>query len=208
MIYRFALLAAIATLLTACSDPKAANEKNFKAAIQNYLDGAYPQCYFTGDFPAIVPMFDARGTKATLKALVSARLLSEKDEPHETEVFGGKKVVIQPTFHLTEEGKKFYKTDATKTLSGKMIGGFCMGKASVKDVSQFSEPSDMFGQRVSQVNYTYEVDGLPAWAKSPETLAAIPSLRADVESAKTPIKKLDVFILTNNGWVHRALFKK
>lgn len=208
MIYRFALIA-VAVLVAACSDPKVANEKNFKVAIQNYLDAVYPRCYFTEDFPATISMFDARGAKATFKALTNAGLLSEKEEPHEvTEIFGRKKVVVQPTFHLTEEGKKFYKTDAVKTLGGKTIGGFCLGKATVKEVSQFSEPSDMFGQRISRVNYTYEVSGLPAWTKSSEILSAISALKADVESEKTPVKKLDALVLTNNGWVHEALFKK
>lgn len=85
---------------------------------------------------------------------------------------------------------------------GKPTGGFCFGKATVKEISQFTEPADTSGVRVSQVNYTYQVGDFPAWAKLPETLSAIPQLKADVESEKTPIKSAAMLQLTNNGWVN------
>lgn len=41
----------IVLALTPCSGPKDANEKNFKAAIQTYLDSEYPMCYIKAQFP-------------------------------------------------------------------------------------------------------------------------------------------------------------
>jgi hypothetical protein len=198
-----------ALLLTGCGSKQDANEKNFKVAIQNYLDSTYPKCYFFENFPAVAADFDLKNEKATLAALLKTGLVSVKDEPHEEKtLFGDKKTSIKPTFYLTEEGKKFYKADIEKTLGGQSIGGFCVGKAKVQDVPQFTEPSDMFGQKISRVNYTYVVSDLPSWTKSPEILSAIPSLKPDVESENTPIKGLDAVILTNNGWVHERLFRK
>jgi hypothetical protein len=93
-------------------------------------------------------------------------------------------------------------------MGGKTLGGFCIGKATVNEIGQFSEPSEMFGQRISRVNYTYEVSNFPEWAKLPEVIEAIKGLRADIGSATAPIKKLDVLVMTNNGWVHEKLFKQ
>ena len=207
---RLVFVAVLSTLVfTGCGSKQDANEKNFKIAIQNYLDVKYPKCYFTENFPAVVMDFDLKNEKVTFAALIKAGLVSVKDEPHEeTNFLGAKKTTIKPTFYLTDEGKKFYKENAEKTLGGNPIGGFCFGKAKVQDVPQFSEPSDMLGQKVSRVNYTYVVSDLPSWTKSPEILSAIPSLKPDVESENTPIKGLDAVILTNNGWVHERLFQK
>ena len=208
MLLKTTLVAAIAFLISGCSDPKTPNEKNFAVAVQAYLDTTYPKCYLTSEFPRTVE-WDVGGTKTQLRALAKAGLVLEKEGSYEIPTFGGRKrFAPAPAFTLTDEGKKFYKSDAVKLINGKNLGGFCFGKAKVKQVDQFTEPSDMLGMRISRVNYTYEVSDLPAWANSPAIQAAIPELKADVESDKVPIKKLDVLVLTNNGWVHERLFKK
>lgn len=66
----------------------------------------------------------------------------------------------------------------------------------------------MFGQRVSRVDYEYVVSNLPKWATSPEMASASKSLKVDAESYATPVKVLQVVILTNNGWIHESLFQK
>jgi hypothetical protein len=203
-------LIALTAFVAGCTDPKTANENNFGKAIQSYLDTVYPKCYFLQKFPATVD-FDIGGTQATLKALVKAGLVSEKEESRReiADLFGGgKKTYVKTSFDLTDAGRKVYKLDAVKTLRGDSVGGFCFGKASVKDVSQFSEPSDMLGQKISRVNYTYVVTDLPAWAKTPEMLAAIKALDVDAKSVIEPVKALDTLLLTNNGWVHERLFQK
>ena len=198
------LLIAVVALVAGCSDPKAATEKNFKIVIQKTLDKAYPRCYITGNFPAVSDVFMIRNEKE-LKALVSARLASVKDEPHEVkDWFGKTRTAIKPTYNLTEEGKKFYKADAHNAIMGGTEGGFCFGKGTVKDIKEFTEPSGAGGVQMTQVKYTYEVSDVPAWAKSAEILTAIPRLKQDVESEKTPVDGMDVMVLTNNGWVSRG----
>lgn len=208
MLLKLTLAAAMAFLISGCSDPKTPNEKNFAAAVQAYLDTTYPKCYLTTEFPTTVE-WDVGGMKTKLRALAKAGLVLEKEGSYEIQTLGGRKQFAPaPAFTLTDEGKKFYKSDAVKLINGKTMGGFCFGKARVNQVGQFTEPSDTFGMRISRVNYTYEVSDLPTWAKSPVIQAAIPELKADVESDKVPIKKLDVLVLTNNGWVHERLFQK
>ena len=209
MRYTLALAAAAAWLATGCSDPKAASEKNFEAAIQSYLDTAYPKCYFTRQFPT-TNEFDIGGSGAVLQALTQAGLLVEKEESRKevAQWGGGKKVVVKSSFDLTDEGRKFYQPDAVKRPGGEAIGGFCFGRAAVKAITQFSEPADMFGHRISRVSYSYTVSELPGWAKKPEITSALKALQADAASAEEPVKALDALVLTNTGWVHEKLFKK
>jgi hypothetical protein len=111
MFYRVAIIAAV-VLLAACSDPKAASEKNFKVAIQKDLDAEYPKCYIIENFPATIPTFGGAYKKNVFNSLVSDGILLEKDEPHEVKDFWGRKskVVIEPTFYLTDEGKNLIKS--------------------------------------------------------------------------------------------------
>lgn len=209
MLLRSVVVAGVAVII-GCSDPKAANEDNFKISIQAYLDTAYPKCYFYTELPTTLGDFNFNGTKEKLQALVKAGIVSEKEGSREiADTFGKvKKTVPAPLFDLTDEGRKYYKPDMEKTFGGKSIGGFCFGKARVKEITQFTEPSDLFGRKVSSVNYTYEVYDFPDWAKSPEIISAIDSLKSDVESLTTPVKKMEAVVLTNNGWVHEKILKK
>jgi hypothetical protein len=204
------LLMSLVGIIAGCSDPKAANEANFKTAMQNYLNTAYPKCYVLQKFPASIQAgFDLFDLKPKFVALSKAGLLAETEQ---TEVqntgFGGKRTITKTVFDLTPEGKKYYKEDAGQSMSGNRIGGFCGGKATVTAVTQFTEPSDLMGQKISRVNYEYKVSDFPDWAKSPEVQAQVKGLKADVESDSVPLKALDVALLTNNGWVHERLFQK
>lgn len=213
MFYRVAIIAAV-VLVAACSDPKAASEKNFKVAIQKDLDAEYPKCYIVKNFPETIPLTGSAMNDSLIrsihannivlfKALTDAGILSEKSEPHEVVSFMGKKSVVnQPTFYLTEEGKKYYKSDAVKDVNGKNTGGFCFGKATVKDIAEFTEPSEAAGMRISQVKFTYQVSDFPAWVKLPTILTALTRLKTDVESEKNPVKGSTMLKLTNNGWVN------
>lgn len=198
MVYRITLIA-VAVLLSACSDPKSANEKNFKIAIQKKLDEARPTCYVIANFPGTIPN-SLDNDKLSFKALVDAGMLTVKDESRMTTGLMFNKVAVQPVFSLTEEGKKYYKPAMMKSGLGDDFGGFCFGKPIVREIVEFTEPADVMGGRVSQVTYTYELSELPAWAKQPQIVAALPKLKKDVESEKTPIKTRDILVLTNNGW--------
>lgn len=209
MKHQLAALMAAAFLVSGCSDPKAASESNFRQAIQSYLDTAYPKCYFTHAFPSSLK-FDVGDTRAVLQAMAKAGLVTEKEESRKelTDWNGAKKVIVNSSFDLTDEGRKFYKADAVKSLSGNSVGGFCFGKAKVESITQFTEPADAFGHRVSRVNYTYTVTDIPEWAKTPDMLAALQPLKKDADSAAKPAEARDTLVLTSNGWLHEKLYKK
>lgn len=192
----------------ALADIKDANESNFEKTVQAYLDSSYPRCYVYTQIPAVID-WDVGGIKAKLQALSKAGLLIETVENKEIANLAGlKKTTPIPKFELTEEGKKFYKPNLKAISGGKSIGGFCAGTASVSEITQFTEPADMLGLKVSKVDYKYSVEDLPDWAKKSEVLNAIPELKKDSESEKTPASAKATLVLTNKGWVHEKLFKK
>lgn len=203
MFFRLTLIA-VAVLVTACSDPKAASEKNFKIAIQKSLDAAYPKCFVKATFPKAIDNHYDFALKE-FNVLTAAGLLSHKVEIQEIEEKVGfvnprmqKKTLVKSVYYLTEEGKKFYRpADEAK----KTEGGFCFGKATVKEITEFTEPADAGGVRASRVTYTFQMSDIPAWAKQPEFLAAIGGrLKEAIEAEKTPAPSMDMLMLTNNGW--------
>ncbi|GLX91994.1 hypothetical protein Pfra02_45620 [Pseudomonas fragi] len=204
-------LVILATALVGCSDPKKASESNFEKATQAWLDTAYPKCFLMSAFPVESKEFDLSNTDKTLHALAGAGVLKEvelsrKEIP--ASVFQAARTKIQYSYDLTDEGRKYYKSDAQKRRDGTTAPGLCIGKAKVEKIEQFSEPGDMMGQKISRVTYTYRVDDLPKWAGDEAVVSNNRDLAPMAASKVTPIKETRAFILTNNGWVHERLFGK
>lgn len=208
----FSSLLCIGTLaLTGCDDPKKPSESNFKTAAQQYLDTVYPACYIKANFPYKTDGFAFNNLPEILHAMAGKGLLTEQElsRKHIDASWGSNaRDVVVNSYDLTEEGQKYYKSDDAKTLKGENIGGFCFGKATVTDISNFTEPSDAMGQKISRVSFTYKVSEIPDWAKSPEIMNADRQLQKDVSSGSEGVKVTNVFLLTNNGWIHERLFGK
>ena len=202
------IVAAICSLaLSACSDPKAASEKNFKSAIQAFLDIEYPRCYVLIKIPQTLQA--KSGDKRLFDALTKAGALTATESQVEVNMpFKGKQLESALKYDLTDEGKKFYRAEVEKRVFGDSVGGLCFGKATVTEITNFTEPADIFGVKVSRVQYGYAVSALPAWSKSTELLALYPQLKADVESEAKPVKAIAGVVLTHNGWMHEKLFSR
>ena len=197
--------------LSGCKDPKKPSESNFKEAAQQYLDTVYPVCYIKANFPYKTDGISFNNMPELLHAMAEKGLLTEKElsRKHIDASWGIKAHdLVVNSYDLTEEGKKYYKADAAKNIRGENIGGFCFGKATVTEVSNFTEPSDAMGQKISRVSFSYKVSEIPEWAKTPEILTADRQIKKDVDSAKDGMKVTNVFVLTNNGWIHEKLFGK
>jgi hypothetical protein len=82
---------------------------------------------------------------------------------------------------------------------------FCTGKYTVVEVNNFTEPSDMMGVKLSQVNYRYKVEGADDWAKSEGMRANYKNFS---EQTQGDIQGKAAVILTNDGWMHERLFKR
>ena len=198
------LLSGFSLALAGCSDPQKASESNFKSAVQDFLNVVYPACYIIETFPTKPDGWDIRGQKPIFEEMVKLGLLVKKEVVTNTK-FKWQKPVKATVFDLTEEGKKYYQQPDEKS---KKQGGFCMGKAEVKEIVNFSEPSEMMGSKVSQVNFTYIVTDLPDWLKNPEILKLSDVLKRDVNSTEEPIKQDAKMVLTNKGWIEIHLFNR
>ena len=97
---------------------------------------------------------------------------------------------IYYAYDLTDEGRKYYKAD----------NGLCFGKAQVTAIEQFSEPSEVTGQKMSNVTYAYKITGLPAWAGDDGVKASIAELGKAVASNDAPLKETRAMVLTSQGW--------
>lgn len=205
---RTSVIAAVTSslfLLSGCGSKQDANKSNFQSAIQDYLDTKKGVCVMlpAKDVPFTLQKtggmnFINEPEKAA--ALVSAGLLSEKDT--EVKAAFGNQMVAGIQYSLTDDGKKYLVKGAAGNLGN--WDAFCGGKYKVKEVENFTQPADMFGTKISQVNYLYEVDDAPAWAKQPAIQAAYPSVQHDLSGA--PGDKA-VLVATNEGWMHERLFK-
>lgn len=191
--------------LAGCGSKQDANKSNFQSAIQDYLNTRKGVCVM---LPAKeVPFtfqktggFHVMNEPEKAAALMSAGLLSAKDT--QVKAFIGNQMVPGVEYSLTDEGRKYLVKGGAGNVGN--WDAFCGGKYKVKEVENFTQPADMFGAKVSQVNYLYEVDDVPNWAKVPALQAAYPLVKHDLTGA--PGDKA-VLVSTSEGWMHERLFK-
>ena len=205
------LLAAILAV-SACSNPRAASEANFKAAIQDYFASAKQACL---DFPTDFPQdlmeghYDFEDRSKLFDELVAVGFL--RSEPVQKQVrknpllftFPGRKPEMK-----TISGKRYSITEAGVAAGGPSSGAsFCYGSYEVRDVTNFTEPADALGRTISTVRYTFAAVDISDWARNSEILRGeFPRLVRDLKSLEKPINDQAVLILTRNGWVHSAMF--
>ncbi|KXK69144.1 hypothetical protein BC89_21230, partial [Pseudomonas monteilii] len=179
--------------LAGCSNSEETSEASFQKAAQAYLDTQYPHCFVISSFPTKTQDFDLHGTNKALHALAQVGVVSEK-EISRTEVparlWQAARTDIYYAYDLTDEGRKYYKAD----------NGLCFGKAQVTAIEQFSEPSEVTGQKMSNVTYAYKITGLPAWAGDDGVKASIAELGKAVASNDAPLKETRAMVLTSQGW--------
>ena len=190
-------LTLLVVALIGCSNPKEASEKNFEVAIQRFLDAGFPVCVINQNFPVDNIGFSFHNNFEVFDEMTKLGLLS-KTETTKKSVNKYTKATKVATYDLTDEGKKFYQQPSAK----KSIGGFCFGKAKVEEIIDFTQPADMFGKTISEVNFTYIVSNIPDWAKKPEITSLNEQIKKLVEATEKPVKVDAKMVLTNKGWKH------
>lgn len=196
--FKLVAVSSIALALAACGSAKDANKSNFSKAIQAYLDTQNGIC---ANLPAralrpwpSMSWFSSLKGSSRADALADAGLLSK----HDTELkalFGG--TVPGTEYEVTELGRKY--------LGERHKFAFCTGSYTVVDVDNFTEPSDMMGMKVSQVNFHYKAKDTADWIKNDKVQAAYTNV---AEEAKGDIRGHAGLVLTNDGWLHERLFKR
>lgn len=221
------VLAAVAVVVAGCSDPKAASKKNFETAINDWIS-QNPPCLSlpsgnvrdadraadAGVFPLYVEVANSehpmrlenqKKAAAPFEALAAAGLLKGEAAAIQPAGFGvpsGKQAVT--AYSLTPEGEKAFKENGAG-LRWSKDPSFCYGEPAVKEIVRFTEPGDMMGMTVSQVEYTYQLKDMPEWAKSKPMQAAFPQLARDNADG---LEGKAAVVLMNEGWVHEKAMKR
>lgn len=205
-------------ILSGCSNPKDANEGNFKQAINAILAKEKVGCvsvlgYAWDSFPAGVPKESTEQINL-LNSLVKVGLLSSKEAT--VKHFLSRKSVPGIEYSVTPEGQKFYTPNVYQQPSG----GFCIGEAEVDKIINFTPPQSYPGSpQISLVKFTYKFKNIGKWVKDPEVQATIGTwsknsspgglvngnggLNQILESKDNPPEREIRLFLTNNGWVDK-----
>lgn len=213
----FAVAAGV-VLVAGCGSKQDANEKNFGAAISQYLDKKGELCLGLGKWPVDVVMskFDLiirkdnpTSTAKQMEALVAIGLASVTNvEVEEKPMFGNKLIKSNVNrYVLTDAGKKFYregKEDAAIGFDGSKENNICYGKKALDKVVKWEGPMKFGDYQEASVKYLYKINDLADWTKKPEFLAAFPNVGKIVEAAGKK-EQLHGVKLTNQGWEARGL---
>lgn len=70
--------------------------------------------------------------------------------------------------------------------------GACVGHRAVAEITNWTEPSEGSGAKITQVTYTWKLDGVPGWVDK-NAFSGVKGM-AEPEEAKI------VLVKTNNGW--------
>jgi hypothetical protein len=212
----------VASLLTACgaaSDPRAASKENF----QRVIDGKVGKlCLQSGDLfdalvlpyrtlvgprptTAMVP-FDVHETDAKmnrrLEALEAARLTVKQKVtltlPHYF-IYGAKRTNVNVPVVVFDRGPEFAKYAPDAKPGPVSVGALCYASLQVDHIDNYTEPGQMMGATVSEVNYHAKVGEIADWATAPEMRAAFPEIQEQLQAATTTSRTATV-VLMNDGW--------
>lgn len=213
-------LAAVSLLnLQACSDPKAASEKNFSKVIEVRLK-EQPICLelkgtkLPGRNQIKGPGIYLQPDATALHALAELELVGIKN----VVIKGEEKIVRRPygsvekyklpdsvfeEYTLTENGKKYYTEYASRdgwyVKAGDMVGKFCYAEKKLDEIANWTEPADMMGFTISEVTYKYSFDNIADWAKTEIARDKLKTF-SGYELSKQPLTAKIGLQLTNKGW--------
>ncbi|WP_410737953.1 DNA-directed RNA polymerase subunit beta [Citrobacter portucalensis] len=182
---KFLLVAGLAALVSGCGE-KGDFEKAINAKIsQSKL------CYslqdndivFNKGFPIKVNRgYRSAGYSASdeiLKGLVEQGLLTVSQQAN-----GFSSVDV---LEVTDKGQEveFWNRE----------NGACVGHGTVAEITSWTEPSEGNGVKMTQVIYTWKLDGVPGWVDK--------KAFSGVKGMSEPEEAKIVLVKTNNGWTAR-----
>ena len=168
---------------------KQVNQAEFKSAIQESFAGRH-ECVWPE--PRKLPaQADTSKDEKTREydALTDAGLLIRASEEKKRFLAGSKQV---NNYDLSDKGHSAWTPDPDQPG----YGNFCFGHFNVTAIDS-ATPNDPSNPTQYTVKYRYEVEGIPGWASTPETMRTFPKIAADasIRSATATLVKG-----TNGGW--------
>lgn len=175
------VLAALFSWTTGCG-PRI-DQAPIKSAINKSLAGKH-ECVWPEPIKLPVEVDPSKDDRIrVLDALTDAGLLTRDTEVKSHPVPGS-----QPLnkFSLSGRGQSAWTPDPKR--SG--YGNFCVGRFNVTAINK-ATPNDRSNPTQYTVDYSYEVEGIPAWAQTPESMRAFRNIAADtsIQSATATVAK-------------------
>ncbi len=210
------LLFTSAMFVPACgNDPNAANETNFKNALNKYY-AQMKQCVAIGGEPnhkGVIQEFIIGNVVPDKQlpfynGLVSLGLLETVSYQKNTRSFSGQVTGKADWigFKFTEWGQTFLRpTELNKGSLNTRSPQLCYATPQIVEIMSFTEPSDVMGRKASNVEYTYKLVNVAPWANDP-VLESYFEWLPEILSNQS-IQKNDDLVLTKNGWVHYKVIR-
>ncbi len=194
-------------LLAGCGSKNDANEKNLSDATNAYLVKKGQLCLgLASKWPVDLQDSDrgqgiVRGSQ--MAALEKAGLVrSHEAETEITPLSGARPVKVKVLrYELTDDGKKFYQEKEAPGLIGQKEsrGDICFGQQALDTVVRIEGPVAVGDKKEMTLYYTYKIENLADWAKSPDVQNTFPGIVSTINGAgKTTLNQN--LILTDHGW--------
>ena len=185
----------LSATLAACDGKSSANDKNFGAAVTQYLEKKGDMCLDPMKWPVDVYEIDVRqqklypdGVAGQMAALEAVGLARGED----AELPGGLKVKAR-RYTMTDAAKPYLHTNAGQEPR------LCWGHKSLNKVVRWADPAKVNGHDESAVIYTYKLANVADWARKPVVKEAFPVLGRTVDGERTQKEKL-YLKLAPQGW--------
>ena len=183
------MLALTGLIALASGCKKQIDQAEFKSAINNSFTGRH-ECVWPGPIKLPAQADTSKDEKTRdYDALTDAGLLIRRSEEKKRFLVGSKQV---NDYDLSDKGHTAWTPDPNQPG----YGNFCFGHFNVTAIDNYI-PNDPSNPTQYTVNYRYEVEGIPAWANTPESMRAFPKIAAD-----TSIQTATATLVrgTNGGW--------
>jgi hypothetical protein len=184
-------LTLVLTGLFACAAgcKKQVDQAEFKSAINKSFAGRH-ECVWPEPIKLPAQVDTSKDEKTRdYDALTDAGLLIRGSAEKKRFLVGSKQI---SNYDLSDKGRPAWTPDPDEPG----YGNFCFGHFNVTAIDN-ATPNDPSKPTQYTVNYRYEVEGIPAWASTPESMRAFPKIAADtsIQSASATLVKG-----TNGTW--------
>jgi hypothetical protein len=197
-------------LLVGCGSKNDANDKNLSDATNAYLVKKGQLCLgIATKWP--VDLQDSDRGPGSVKGSEMAALekiglvRSQETETEVTPLSGARPVKVKVLrYELTDDGKKFYQEKEAPGLIGQKEsrGDICFGQQALDTVVRTEGPVAVGDKKEMTLYYTYKIENLADWAKSPDVQNTFPGIVSTINGAgKTTLNQN--LILTDHGWEAR-----
>jgi len=206
-----------ALILGGCgSNPNAASEANFKSALEAHYS-KFREYFSVGSKPNEAGFIftiraDESGFNTQKKeffdTLASTGVLDIEIYKRDQKSFSGQ-VTGQEDYlgyKISKSGEQYFQNSALDT--GFFSTGspkLCYGRRDDIDVTNFTEPAEALGVKVSNVKFNYKIIDVPTWATNASITQIYKWLPEKTNGAV--LEDNQDLVLTNNGWVHHSEVK-